>query len=160
MIHFSPLDQDGWLGEFSGGQEYPLLWKEGEVYLLPFTEEDTGFYKAPGESESKIIEIWPHPLKVGLLLQARWVVYVPLEDNKVDSCVNKAFLCCSFGKYVNDISVSGASVISIACSCCSLARLIRRFGSGSCSGYSDTISSNPLSDTLEDKGISWPSYRT
>ncbi|XP_030006066.1 laminin subunit gamma-1-like [Sphaeramia orbicularis] len=40
-------DQDGWLGEFSGGQEYPLLWKEGEVYLLPLTEEDIGFYKAP-----------------------------------------------------------------------------------------------------------------
>ncbi|XP_075954415.1 laminin subunit gamma-3 [Anarhichas minor] len=40
-------DQDGWLGEFSGGQEYPLLWKEGEIYLLPLTEEDIGFYKAP-----------------------------------------------------------------------------------------------------------------
>lgn len=40
-------DQDGWLGEFSGGQEYSLLWKEGEVYLLPLTEEDIGFYKAP-----------------------------------------------------------------------------------------------------------------
>ncbi|KAJ4926484.1 hypothetical protein JOQ06_008657, partial [Pogonophryne albipinna] len=40
-------DQDGWLGKFSGGQEYPLLWKEGEVYLLPLTEEDIGFYKAP-----------------------------------------------------------------------------------------------------------------
>ncbi|XP_073334366.1 laminin subunit gamma-3 [Pagrus major] len=40
-------DQDGWSGEFSGGQEYPLLWKEGEVYLLPLTEEDIGFYKAP-----------------------------------------------------------------------------------------------------------------
>ncbi|KAM8829151.1 laminin subunit gamma-3 isoform 2-T2 [Spinachia spinachia] len=40
-------DQDGWLGEFSGGREYPLLWKEGEVYLLPLTEEDVGFYKAP-----------------------------------------------------------------------------------------------------------------
>ncbi|KAL6096645.1 lamc3 [Pungitius sinensis] len=40
-------DQDGWLGEFSGGQEYPLLWKEGEVYLLPLSEEDVGFYKAP-----------------------------------------------------------------------------------------------------------------
>ncbi|XP_031173603.1 laminin subunit gamma-3 [Sander lucioperca] len=40
-------DQDGWLGEFSAGQEYPLLWKEGEVYLLPLTEEDIGFYKAP-----------------------------------------------------------------------------------------------------------------
>uniref|UniRef100_A0A3B5B3F7 Laminin subunit gamma-3-like n=1 Tax=Stegastes partitus TaxID=144197 RepID=A0A3B5B3F7_9TELE len=40
-------DQDGWLGEFFGGQEYPLLWKEGEVYLLPLTEEDIGFYKAP-----------------------------------------------------------------------------------------------------------------
>ncbi|XP_034047896.1 LOW QUALITY PROTEIN: laminin subunit gamma-3 [Thalassophryne amazonica] len=40
-------DQDGWLGEFSAGQEYPLLWKEGDVYLLPLTEEDIGFYKAP-----------------------------------------------------------------------------------------------------------------
>ncbi|XP_076613354.1 laminin subunit gamma-3 [Chaetodon auriga] len=40
-------DHDGWSGEFSGGQEYPLLWKEGEVYLLPLTEEDIGFYKAP-----------------------------------------------------------------------------------------------------------------
>ncbi|XP_068430777.1 laminin subunit gamma-3 [Clinocottus analis] len=40
-------DQDGWLGEFSGGQEYPLLWKEGEVYLLPLAEDDIGFYKAP-----------------------------------------------------------------------------------------------------------------
>uniref|UniRef100_A0AAV2IRG7 Laminin subunit gamma-3-like n=1 Tax=Knipowitschia caucasica TaxID=637954 RepID=A0AAV2IRG7_KNICA len=40
-------DQDGWEGQFSGGQEYPLLWKEGEVYLLPLSEEDTGFYRAP-----------------------------------------------------------------------------------------------------------------
>uniref|UniRef100_A0A1A7X3X2 Laminin, gamma 3 n=1 Tax=Iconisemion striatum TaxID=60296 RepID=A0A1A7X3X2_9TELE len=40
-------DQDGWLGEFSGGLEYPLLWKEGEVYLLPLSDEDTGYYKAP-----------------------------------------------------------------------------------------------------------------
>ncbi|XP_069024859.1 laminin subunit gamma-3 [Embiotoca jacksoni] len=42
-------DQDGWVGEFSAGQEYPLQWKEGEVYLLPLTEEDIGFYKAPGK---------------------------------------------------------------------------------------------------------------
>ncbi|KAM7392591.1 hypothetical protein PAMA_007618 [Pampus argenteus] len=40
-------DQDNWVGEFSGGQKYPLLWKEGEVYLLPLSEEDIGFYKAP-----------------------------------------------------------------------------------------------------------------
>lgn len=46
-----PPDQDGWLGEFTGGQEYALLWKEGEVYLLPLSEEDIGFYKAPGESK-------------------------------------------------------------------------------------------------------------
>ncbi|KAM3600569.1 uncharacterized protein V6R79_025240 [Siganus canaliculatus] len=40
-------DQDGWLGEFLGGREYQLLWKEGEVYLLPLAEDDIGFYKAP-----------------------------------------------------------------------------------------------------------------
>ncbi|XP_061658227.1 laminin subunit gamma-3 [Syngnathoides biaculeatus] len=40
-------DQDGWLGEFSGGRLDPLLWKEGEVYLLPLSEEDPGFYRAP-----------------------------------------------------------------------------------------------------------------
>ena len=50
-LNFSFLsDQDGWSGEFSGDQEYPLLWKEGEVYLLPLNEEDTGFYNAPGKS--------------------------------------------------------------------------------------------------------------
>uniref|UniRef100_A0AAY4AIB8 Uncharacterized protein n=1 Tax=Denticeps clupeoides TaxID=299321 RepID=A0AAY4AIB8_9TELE len=38
---------DGWVGEFSGGLEVPLLWKEGEVYLLPYNELDQGFYKAP-----------------------------------------------------------------------------------------------------------------
>lgn len=38
------------MGGFSEGQEYPLLWKEGEVYLLPLSEEEVGFYKAPGES--------------------------------------------------------------------------------------------------------------
>lgn len=57
LFCFFPSDQDGWSGEFSGGQEYPLLWKEGEVYLLPLTEEDIGFYKAPGESKNKITEI-------------------------------------------------------------------------------------------------------
>lgn len=40
-------DHDGWVGEFFGGREFPLLWKEGEVYLLPLSEEDIGFYKAP-----------------------------------------------------------------------------------------------------------------
>ncbi|XP_053709504.1 laminin subunit gamma-3 isoform X1 [Synchiropus splendidus] len=40
-------DQDGWVGKFSGGQQYSLLWKEGEVYLLPLSEDDVGFYKAP-----------------------------------------------------------------------------------------------------------------
>lgn len=39
-------------------------------------------------------------------------------------------------------------------------RLIRLFGSETCSGYSDTISFSPLSEPLADKGISWPSYRT
>lgn len=50
---FLPPDQDDWVGQFFGGREYPLLWKEGEVYLLPLTEEDIGFYKAPGESGGK-----------------------------------------------------------------------------------------------------------
>lgn len=57
MLHvltpFPSPDQDGWLGEFIGGQEYALLWKEGEVYLLPLSEEDIGFYKAPGESKQQ-----------------------------------------------------------------------------------------------------------
>uniref|UniRef100_A0A3P8XGZ4 Laminin, gamma 3 n=1 Tax=Esox lucius TaxID=8010 RepID=A0A3P8XGZ4_ESOLU len=42
-------DADGWSGQFSGGQEYPLLWKEGEVYLLPLSEDDPGFYTAPAK---------------------------------------------------------------------------------------------------------------
>lgn len=49
FVPLLPADQDGWLGEFFGGQRYPLLWKEGEVYLLPLSEDDIGFYKAPGE---------------------------------------------------------------------------------------------------------------
>ncbi|XP_072530162.1 laminin subunit gamma-3 isoform X2 [Salminus brasiliensis] len=40
-------DPDGWVGEFSGQKESPLLWKEGEVYLLPYSEEDAGYYRAP-----------------------------------------------------------------------------------------------------------------
>ncbi|XP_061913004.1 laminin subunit gamma-3 [Entelurus aequoreus] len=40
-------DQDGWLGQFSGGRHSPLLWKEGEVYLLPLSEDDLGVYRAP-----------------------------------------------------------------------------------------------------------------
>uniref|UniRef100_A0A9J8D9G8 Laminin, gamma 3 n=1 Tax=Cyprinus carpio carpio TaxID=630221 RepID=A0A9J8D9G8_CYPCA len=39
-------DPDGWKGVFSGGHEQSLIWKEGEVYLLPYREEN-GFYKAP-----------------------------------------------------------------------------------------------------------------
>lgn len=42
-------DTDGWLGEFSGSQEASLIWKEGEVYLLPYSEEDAGYYKAPAK---------------------------------------------------------------------------------------------------------------
>ncbi|XP_051958195.1 laminin subunit gamma-3 [Xyrauchen texanus] len=39
-------DPDGWRGVFSEGQDQSLIWKEGEVYLLPYREEN-GFYKAP-----------------------------------------------------------------------------------------------------------------
>lgn len=42
------IDTDGWLGEFSGHHKASLIWKEGEVYLLPYSEEDVGYYKAPG----------------------------------------------------------------------------------------------------------------
>lgn len=58
----SRADHDGWVGEFFGGREYPLLWKEGEVYLLPLSEEDIGFYKAPGESAQIMVRISAHPL--------------------------------------------------------------------------------------------------
>ncbi|MBN3303592.1 LAMC3 protein, partial [Amia calva] len=40
-------DTDGWTGVFATGLEFPLIWKEGEVYLLPYSEDDIGFYKAP-----------------------------------------------------------------------------------------------------------------
>nr|XP_006640850.2 PREDICTED: laminin subunit gamma-3 [Lepisosteus oculatus] len=40
-------DTEGWIGEFSNGLESSLIWKEGEVYLLPYSEKDSGFYKAP-----------------------------------------------------------------------------------------------------------------
>nr|XP_055055591.1 laminin subunit gamma-3 [Misgurnus anguillicaudatus]XP_055055592.1 laminin subunit gamma-3 [Misgurnus anguillicaudatus]XP_055055593.1 laminin subunit gamma-3 [Misgurnus anguillicaudatus] len=39
-------DPDGWRGVFTRGQDQSLIWKEGEVYLLPNREEN-GFYKAP-----------------------------------------------------------------------------------------------------------------
>ncbi|XP_687343.5 laminin subunit gamma-3 [Danio rerio] len=39
-------DPDGWKGVFSRAHEQSLIWKEGEVYLLPYREEN-GFYKAP-----------------------------------------------------------------------------------------------------------------
>ncbi|KAL4617434.1 laminin subunit gamma-3 [Arapaima gigas] len=40
-------DPDGWVGEFREGRQSSLIWKEGEVYLLPHTEDDIGFYRAP-----------------------------------------------------------------------------------------------------------------
>ncbi|KAL2099883.1 hypothetical protein ACEWY4_004277 [Coilia grayii] len=40
-------DADGWTGRFSDGQDSALLWKEGEVYLLPYNEHDLGYYTAP-----------------------------------------------------------------------------------------------------------------
>ncbi|XP_029921853.1 laminin subunit gamma-3 isoform X2 [Myripristis murdjan] len=57
-------DQDGWTGEFSGEQEYPLLWKEGEVYLLPLTEEDIGFYKAPEKFLGRHVYSYGQPLSI------------------------------------------------------------------------------------------------
>ncbi|XP_013862069.1 laminin subunit gamma-3 [Austrofundulus limnaeus] len=57
-------DQDGWLGEFSSFVEYPLLWKEGEVYLLPLGEEDTGFYKAPERFLGHQVNSYGQPLSI------------------------------------------------------------------------------------------------
>ncbi|XP_063067162.1 laminin subunit gamma-1 [Engraulis encrasicolus] len=42
-------DADGWTGRFSDGHDSALLWKEGEVYLLPFSDHDMGYYTAPGK---------------------------------------------------------------------------------------------------------------
>lgn len=57
-------DQDGWSGQFAGGMEYPLLWKEGEVYLLPLTEEDVGFYRAPEKFLARQIHSYGQPLSI------------------------------------------------------------------------------------------------
>jgi len=46
-------DPDGWKGVFSEGHEQSLIWKEGEVYLLPYREEN-GFYKAPGRTATRL----------------------------------------------------------------------------------------------------------
>uniref|UniRef100_A0A672HK63 Laminin, gamma 3 n=1 Tax=Salarias fasciatus TaxID=181472 RepID=A0A672HK63_SALFA len=57
-------DQDGWWGQFSGGMEYPLQWKEGEVYLLPLTEDDVGFYKAPEKFLGQRVHSYGQPLSI------------------------------------------------------------------------------------------------
>ncbi|XP_062410807.1 laminin subunit gamma-3-like [Sardina pilchardus] len=40
-------DAEGWTGRFSDDQDSALLWKEGEVYLLPYSDHDMGYYSAP-----------------------------------------------------------------------------------------------------------------
>uniref|UniRef100_A0A3P9KKW5 Laminin subunit gamma 3 n=1 Tax=Oryzias latipes TaxID=8090 RepID=A0A3P9KKW5_ORYLA len=70
--HYTPVnitsdfieDQDRWVGEFFGGKEYILQWKEGEVYLLPLTEEDSGFYKAPDKFLGHQIYSYGQPLHI------------------------------------------------------------------------------------------------
>ncbi|XP_042560585.1 LOW QUALITY PROTEIN: laminin subunit gamma-3-like [Clupea harengus] len=42
-------DADGWTGRFSRDQDSALLWKEGEVYLLPYSDHDLGYYTAPAK---------------------------------------------------------------------------------------------------------------
>lgn len=42
-------DAESWTGRFSGGQDSNLLWKEGEVYLLPYSNHDLGYYSAPAK---------------------------------------------------------------------------------------------------------------
>ncbi|XP_029024398.1 laminin subunit gamma-3 isoform X2 [Betta splendens] len=56
--------QDGWLGEFSGGQLDHLQWKEGEVYLLPISDNDTGFYKAPEKFLGHQVSSYGQPLVI------------------------------------------------------------------------------------------------
>lgn len=57
-------DPDGWKGVFTRGHEQSLIWKEGEVYLLPYREEN-GFYKAPGRTTN--IQYFLEHVGVGLL---------------------------------------------------------------------------------------------
>ncbi len=57
-------DPDGWKGVFTRGHEQSLIWKEGEVYLLPYREEN-GFYKAPGRTTN--IHLFLEHVGVGLL---------------------------------------------------------------------------------------------
>lgn len=57
-------DQDGWEGVFLSGEKYPLLWKEGEVYLLPISEGDTGFYKAPEKFLGEQLHSYGQPLLI------------------------------------------------------------------------------------------------
>nr|XP_020475128.1 laminin subunit gamma-3-like [Monopterus albus] len=63
-------DQDGWVGEFFGGQEYPLLWKEGEVYLLPLSEDNIGFYKAPEKFLGHQVYSYGQPLFITFTSEA------------------------------------------------------------------------------------------
>uniref|UniRef100_A0A8C9W7T3 Laminin, gamma 3 n=1 Tax=Scleropages formosus TaxID=113540 RepID=A0A8C9W7T3_SCLFO len=55
-------DPDGWTGEFQEGRKSPLIWKEGEVYLLPHADDDIGFYKAPQKFLGNQLQSYGRPL--------------------------------------------------------------------------------------------------
>lgn len=56
-------DPDGWKGVFSEGHEQSLIWKEGEVYLLPYRDEN-GFYKAPDKYLGNMLLSYGRTLRV------------------------------------------------------------------------------------------------
>lgn len=131
------------MGEFFGGREFPLLWKEGEVYLLPLSEEDIGFYKAPGESAQIMARISAHPLRDGSVPPRRWGT----EQEGCESREGRSFGITDRYETVNPPA-------------CLLLPLFRRSDlSDSLAAVTRTrFASTPLSQPLEDKGNkpAWP----
>ncbi|XP_051906157.1 laminin subunit gamma-3 [Hippocampus zosterae] len=68
-------DQDGWLGEFSGGRLDALLWKEGEIHLLPLSEEDPGFFRAPEKFLGDLSRSYLQPLSI--TFTSEWAQLLP-----------------------------------------------------------------------------------
>ncbi|XP_066515117.1 laminin subunit gamma-3 [Hoplias malabaricus] len=80
-------DANGWVGEFSGNQETHLLWKEGEVYLLPYSMQDAGYYKAPGRFTGNQLLSYRQHLSLSFTAEAKELlprsVIVILEGSRI-----------------------------------------------------------------------------